>query len=67
MIKLDRASYLLSDRELIDGIAQQIFNCVGAQDWETHIEMIADFVAPVIHWSTPEFVEYLKRRINQIK
>jgi hypothetical protein len=64
MIKLDRANYLLSDIELLDGIAKEIHKNVGSQDWNARTRMIADFVAPVILWTHAQAIEYLSRRIN---
>lgn len=64
MIKLDRANYLLSDTELLDGIAKEIHKNVGSQDWNARSRMIADFVAPVILWTHAQTIEYLNRKIN---
>ena len=64
MIKLDRANYLLSDLELLDGIALQLYD--NDPEHRGHnTEIIAEFVALAINWEIPEAMEYLTRKIIQ--
>ena len=54
----------MSDLELLDGIALQLYD--NDPDQRGHnTEIVAEFVAPVINWEIPMALEYLTRRIMQ--
>ena len=63
MIKLDRANYLLSDIELLNDIALQLYDN-DPNDRVNNTAIIAEFVAPAIQWEIPMALEYLNRKIS---
>ena len=65
MIDLKKGTKLTTDCEVLDRVADYIRDCVGAQDWRTHIHDISGYLGAGIGWDENEVRGYLNEALKQ--
>lgn len=65
MINLRKGTKLMTDREVLDNIADYIRQNVGTWDWREHIYNISGYLGAGIGWPEGEVRGYLDTNLKQ--